>query len=82
MRYWTVLDDLSTTQNPNVPRNWHEIVKFGALWRAFVDAGDYQRAKAAKTFHTDLINSTVPVEAKEEEDNSRAHLEVIRADYP
>lgn len=82
MRYWTTLEDLSASNDPNMPQNWHELVKFGGIWRVFVDAGDYQRANAMKKLQENLINSTVPVEAKEEEDNSRAHLEVIRADYP
>lgn len=82
MRYWTTLDDLSASNDPNMPQSWHELIKYGAIWRAFVDTGDFQRVNAMKKLQENLINSQVPVEAKEEGDNSMAHLEVIRADYP
>lgn len=82
MRYWTTLDDLASAQNPNMPQSWHEIIKVGAIWRVFMDAGDYQRCTAAQDIQERLINSAVPVEAKEETDNSHAHLEVIRQAYP
>lgn len=82
MRYLTVLADVGTGQNPNIPQSWHEIIVYGAIWRQFVIDGDYVRSAAAQKLAVNLINSSVPVEAKEEIDTRRAHLEVIVPPYP
>lgn len=81
IRYLTVLADLSTTQNPNIPQSWHEIILLGGIWREFVELGDWQRVMAAKSLQQNLINSSVPEEAKEEVDTRRAALEVLRNEY-
>ena len=62
-------------------QSWHEIVLYGGLWRAFIGMNDYQRANAAKQHQSALVASSVPVEAKEEYDSHRAHLEVIQNEY-
>jgi hypothetical protein len=82
MRYWTTLDDLSDTQNPNIPQSWHEIIYLGALWREFLDIGDHQRMASVIKLQERMINSAIPVEAKEEVNNPRAGLEVILPSYP
>lgn len=81
-KYWTVLADLTNDNNtPPIPQSWHEIILFGAIWRAFVAFGDWPRADGAKKHQISLIDSSVPVEAKEEEDSPRAGLEVIVREY-
>jgi len=81
-KYWTVLADLSITNDtPAIPQSWHEIILLGAIWRAFISFGDYQRARAANQHQIALINSAVPVEAKEEVDSPRGGLEVIVREY-
>lgn len=82
MRYWTTLADLSDTQNPNIPQSWHDIIYLGALWREYLDIGDHQRMASTIKVQERLINSSVPVEAKEEVNNPRAGVEVILPSYP
>lgn len=82
MRYWTTLEDLSNSQNPNIPQSWHELIFLGALWREFLDIGDHQRMASTVKIQERLINTQVPVEAKEEVNNPRAGLEVIVPSYP
>jgi len=77
-----LLDDLSDTNSEaNIPRVWHEIIMFGGLWRALIDYGDIARANHIKNHQIALINSTVPVQAKEEGQDKFAGVEVLRSDY-
>lgn len=76
------LEDLSTlVPTPDVPRVWWEIIIYGGLWRAFIDFGDFSRANQIKTHQVSLINSTVPVPAKEERDSREAGVEVHKPEY-
>jgi hypothetical protein len=74
--YWTTLDDLSDSQNPEPPQVWHEIIMYGAVWRRFLENADYIRAREIKNHQVMLINSTSPVEAKEEGDSRFAGIEL------
>ena len=81
-KYWTVLSDLSATNTtPPIPQSWHEIILFGGVWRAFLGILDYVHGNAAKSHQVSLINSAVPVEAKEEIDSPNAGLEVKVREY-
>lgn len=82
MRYWTTLDDLSSSQSPQIPQSWHELIYFGALWREFMDIGDHQRMASTLRIWDKMVNTAVPVEAKEEINNPRAGIEVILPSYP
>lgn len=76
-KYWTVLSDLSDSNSvPPIPQSWHEIIMFGGVWRAFLGNRDFVSANATKAHQISLINSSVPVEAKEEYDSPEARLEV------
>ncbi len=77
-RYWTVLTDLVAGTQPGLPQTWHEIVLYGAYWRAFLDQGAFDRSAATKKLQESLINTSIPMEAKEEIDSPRAGLEVLR----
>lgn len=78
IKYWTTLADLveGTNETPPIPQSWHEIILFGGVWRAFVSFGDYVRGNTAKAHQSALIESAVPVEAKEEYDSESAGIEV------
>lgn len=85
IKYWTVLSDLDTSPtvvNLDIPQSWHEIILFGAVWRGFLQLRDFTASQQYKIQQTALINSAVPVEAKEEFDSHKAHLEVLGRDYP
>lgn len=76
------LEDLSELmQTPEIPRVWWEIIWYGGLWRALIDFGDLQRSSAIKSQQVSLINSTVPVQAKEERDSREAGVEVWKPEY-
>lgn len=86
IKYWTTLSDFNSAspliQYPEIPQVWHEIIVFGAIWRGFIDIGDFARANQVKAHQISLIDSTSPVEAKEEFDSHTSGVEVIRAPYP
>jgi hypothetical protein len=66
MRRRMILADLSASNAvPQIPPEWHEIIAYGALWRAFIDKSDYTRSQIVKRQQTELISNTVPTEAKE-----------------
>jgi hypothetical protein len=75
VKYLIELSNLATL-GPEVPRIWHEIVLFGAVWRGHFRLQDYNKAQAVKIHQLALLNSTTPVESKEETDSSRAGVEV------
>jgi hypothetical protein len=82
IRRLITLDDLSdTTTLSMLTRVWDEIIVFGAVWRVFIDLGDFARANQMKTHQISLINTIEPTEAKENIDTSRAGLEVLGREY-
>jgi hypothetical protein len=82
IKYLTVLPDLSQTlfPNPPIPQVWGEVIKMGGIWRRFRDIGDITRMTTYINVQTRLLNSTSPVETKEEYDSREARLEVQRGD--
>jgi len=72
---------LETEDEPNLPRNWHEIVVEGAVVRGHFYQEDYDEAVKAKNFQVGNIRSSVPTEAKEERDSRFAGVRVVY-DYP
>jgi hypothetical protein len=83
IKYWTTLSDLdnSPTSDPLIPRSWHEIIVFGAIWRGFLQLRDFEASTFYKQQQIALINSSVPVEAKEEIDSRLAGVECPGRDY-
>lgn len=53
---------------PVIPQVWHEIIYLGGTWRRLIELGDFARSREIKNHQIALINSTSPVEAKEEQD--------------
>ena len=76
IKYWAVLSDLSEDSNPtpDIPRSWHEIIMYGGVWRAFIALRDFMSANAMKAHQKALIDTMVPVEAKEETHSPNAGL--------
>lgn len=76
IEYWKTLTDLSDYQDPELPQVWHEIILYGAVWRRLLEFRELLAAREFKNHQIALINSTSPVQAKEEADTSLAHVEV------
>lgn len=82
MKRLITLEDLSNLKTTlDIPRVWHEIVMYGAVWRVFLDLGDITRSNHFKAHQVSLINSTVPTESKEEEDSREAGVIAYRPEY-
>ncbi len=82
IHYRTKLDDLSdATPDPQLPRSWQEMLKAGAIYRAFYENSDYDKGNKAKAHYIQLIQSAVPVESKEEWDSSTAGVQPLGIDY-
>ncbi|MBA2704131.1 MAG: hypothetical protein H0U60_09795 [Blastocatellia bacterium] len=82
MKRTITLEDLSATQLvPEIPRAWWEVIIYGAIWRAFMDYGDFDRSQSIKAHQIALLNSLVPVESKEEQDSREASVVVYRPSY-
>lgn len=77
VRYWITLADLESGETPELPSVWDEIIQLGAEWRTWRFFRQYKSARDAKANQLALINSTVPVEAKEEGDSRLAGLSVV-----
>ena len=80
--YWTTLADLvADIDVPDMPQVWNEIIMFGGVWRRYLELGDMVRSREMRNHQVDLINSTQPVEAKEETDSRFAGIEMPAAMY-
>lgn len=68
--YWTTLADLvADIDVPDMPQVWNEIIMYGGAWRRLLELGDMVRSRELRNHQVGLINSTQPVEAKEEGDS-------------
>jgi hypothetical protein len=78
-----VLADLSTgnTTAP-IPRSWHEIILYGAVWRGFSELGDMKQMAMFQNTQATLVSSAIPVQSKEETDTRFAGMYVHGYDYP
>jgi hypothetical protein len=63
--YLTVLADVPSG-GPDVPQSWHEIVKYGAVWRGHHRYRDYNSAQAVRNTQVGLIRSAMTDTAKED----------------
>lgn len=79
--YLAVLSDIPSG-GPEIPQAWHEIIQFGANWRAFADLGEVDKVTLFKNLEADSINNRTPVKAKELADTRYSHVEVPGRDYP
>jgi hypothetical protein len=81
LRYTSTLADLSESNDPSIPQEWHEIIKYGGCWRLALELGDFQRKESLARTQIALIESCVPVDSKEASDSRYANLEVVRNEY-
>jgi hypothetical protein len=81
LKYLTLLADLEDPSDiPGVPKNWHEIIMYGGIWRGYYRMGDIVRGERMKKLDSTMINEAIPVESKEERD-PRAGVEVLLNEY-
>lgn len=77
VKYWITLADLAADNlDTTLPSIWDELVLLGGVWRGWLKLVDYAKAREIKNHQVSLINSTAPVEAKEEEDSPLAGVEL------
>jgi len=77
MKHRVTLADLADGNTTLIfPDVWHELVLFGAVWRGLLRLKDYESAREIRNDQLALINSTVEVESKEEEDSPLAGIEI------
>ncbi len=62
-----------------LPRNWDELVVFGAISRGHIFNSDYDKAREVRDFQVGITRSTVSTEAKEQEDARWAGLDVAHS---
>lgn len=80
--YLQTLADVILAGTPIIPREWHEIITYGAAWRVFAGLnGDIVRTQFYTNLQTRLMNTTASVQAKEEMDYSNAGLNVRGRSY-
>lgn len=72
--YLSGLADLATGQDPQLPNSWQELLILGATYRGYLRFNDIDKANGFKAHYINLLNSCIPVEAKEEWDSSRARV--------
>lgn len=78
--YWTTLADIASG-GVTVPQAWHEIILYGAVWRGFARAGDWNRRTAAKATQVELVETMETVPTKEKENRQLSGVQVIRPGY-
>jgi hypothetical protein len=81
LRYTGTLADITEADGPGIPQEWHEAILYGACWRLSLELGDFQRKQALHQTQIAILESCIPVDAKEAADSRYANLEVIRPEY-
>lgn len=76
--YLKSLADLGDANNPEIPQVWHEIIFLGAAWRFHLQNKNYSSLNEVRQVQYGLINTTIPVESKEERDSHNAAIRVVR----
>lgn len=79
--YYKTLADIAAN-GPPIPQSWHEIIKYGAIYRGFADFGDYNRSRAARTMQLELMAGKETPETQEKQDRPYARVQIIRPRYP
>jgi len=71
----TLLDE--AFEQPDLPRNWHELIVEGAVSRGLFYKQDISMSQQVHALQTSKIRSAVPIEGKEERDSHYAGVEVL-----
>lgn len=77
IQVWYTLQLMDLTQSGSytynnlikIPREWHELILYGAVHRALLGLRDYEGAAFIKNMQTSMTNDKVPEIAKENVDN-------------
>lgn len=64
------------SNGPTVPQAWHEIIKYGAVWRLHHRYRDYNSAREVKQTQMDLIASAQTTQGKEDVSKNNIGVEV------
>jgi hypothetical protein len=80
IRKHTILSDIQAT-GIEIPQVWGEVIIYGAVWRAFIDFGDFTRMSAMKSIQHELISTITPREKKEIVDYQHAGIVPTSRDY-
>ena len=76
---WQGVESLTIgADTTGLPRNWSELVVYGAISRGHFFEQEYAQARESRNFQAGITASTVSTETKEEEDSRYAGLEVAR----
>lgn len=79
---WRTINSLvNETDNPDLPRNWHEIVVEGAIVRGHYYNQDYNLARQAEDFRVGHVRQSA-LDLTKEERNSRYAGVSIPTDWP
>lgn len=76
---WKTVESLvNSTDSPDLPRNWHELVVENAIARGHFYNQDYNLAQQAQSLTIGKERAAVEDKSKEERDMSHAGLDVLR----
>jgi hypothetical protein len=79
--HWAILSDIATG-GLDIPQAWHEIILYGANWRALADNKDYVGSAFNSNIQAKLIQDLLSTKAKEQPNNAMAGLKpALRRTY-
>ena len=81
VKYLRSLADIEAT-GPDAPREWHEVILWGAIARGFFSDGDWARGKEAQAQQVTYLNSLDTEEVKDREDRPMSGVRVYKRRYP
>lgn len=70
------------SSGPGVPREWHEVILWGAISRGFFARGDWNRGTASQNQQLAYMAGLDTQETKSQEDRVYSGFRVIRRRYP
>jgi len=79
-KYLQTLEDVQT-EGSGLPRQWDEVILYGAVYRGFLLRGDLNRAAQFQQIQANLINSIPSDTEKELEDVRYSGFQTIRPVY-
>jgi hypothetical protein len=81
VKYLRSLADIEAS-GPDAPREWHEVILWGAIARGFFSDGDWARGKEAQAQQIMYLNSLDTEETKDREDRPMSGVRILKRRYP
>lgn len=81
VKYRATLSDIQTS-GTSLPREWDEVILYGAIYRGFMLRGDFNRADKAEAKYATMLNMLDTDEEKEVEDRRFSGMKPMRRRYP